>query len=376
MALPNPREGEILEFHSRPCVSYETTIGDPEHLVWASIKHLTVEDVADRVLENSHKITSVRERDKIIKNLKLYIDQAQEFYEAARIAKATTAPLFYYYSFLNLGKALCEIRYPRFHQMRESYNHGISWRPNPQFTVSMHSDSVRLVGRGVWHILYEAVTRQECRLPNPSTIRIVDLFSLNAETETEYEMIFDRPTKLIELHEPKVLVNSDETEIWLRFSLWRENLKQLRITRPTFLKFITSPGATYHYVRSTDSDLWTFEHAKTIKVPTAHEGAMEEIVEPAIRAMNLFVSLTPDELQYAVPVQAHLPVRLPQVMVLYSLLFWLGSLVRYDPHSVARLQEEEHWLLIDGFMNQSRRWLLELFEWELYQCETTLQSIR
>jgi hypothetical protein len=62
-------------------------------------------------------------------------------------------------------------------------------------------------------------------------------------------------------------------------------------------------------------------------------------------------------------------------MVLYTLLFWLGSLVRYDPHSVARLQEE-HWMLIDGFMNQSRLWLLDLFEWELYQCETTLYSVR
>jgi hypothetical protein len=82
--------------------------------------HLTVEDVADRVLEDSHKITSERKRDAIIKNLKLYIDQAQEFHEAARIAKATTAPLFYYHSFLNLGKALCETRYPRFHEMRES----------------------------------------------------------------------------------------------------------------------------------------------------------------------------------------------------------------------------------------------------------------
>jgi len=90
--------------------------------------HLTVEDVADRVLEDSHKITSVRKRDAIIKNLQLYIDQAQEFYEAARIAKATTALLFYYHSFLNLGKALCEIRYPRFHEMRESYNHGVTWQ--------------------------------------------------------------------------------------------------------------------------------------------------------------------------------------------------------------------------------------------------------
>jgi hypothetical protein len=72
--------------------------------------HLTVEDVADRVLEDSHKITSVRKRDAIIKILKLYIDQAQEFYEAARIAKATTALLFYYHSVNEVRELLDAMR--------------------------------------------------------------------------------------------------------------------------------------------------------------------------------------------------------------------------------------------------------------------------
>ena len=106
MAFSQPREGETLEFHSRSCVSYQATIGDPEQLVWSSIKHMSVDDVADRILTNSHKVTSKRLREAIIKNLKLYIEQASEFYEAARAAKANTAPLFYYYSFLNLAKAL------------------------------------------------------------------------------------------------------------------------------------------------------------------------------------------------------------------------------------------------------------------------------
>ncbi len=31
-----------------------------------------------------------------------------------------------------------------------------------------------------------------------------------------------------------------------------------------------------------------------------------------------------------------------------------------------------YWMLIDGFMSQSRLWMLELFEWALYPAETTL----
>jgi len=92
--------------------------------------------------------------------------------------------------------------------------------------------------------------------------------------------------------------------------------------------------------------------------------------------MNLVIHMEDGSLVYKIPVQTQLPLRLPQISILYSLIFWLGSVVRYDPHSVAALQESRYWILIDGFLNQSRIWLLELFEWQLYQEETTLKSMR
>lgn len=56
--------------------------------------------------------------------------QAFDLYQAANTAKANTAPLLYYYAFLNLAKVLCEIKNPRFHKMAESRGHGIglAWR--------------------------------------------------------------------------------------------------------------------------------------------------------------------------------------------------------------------------------------------------------
>jgi hypothetical protein len=86
MALSIPREGETLEFHSRACVSFQTTIGDAEQLVWSSIKHMSVDEVADRVLAEFHKGTDKRSRKAISKNLKLYVEQAFQFYKAAQAA--------------------------------------------------------------------------------------------------------------------------------------------------------------------------------------------------------------------------------------------------------------------------------------------------
>jgi hypothetical protein len=129
-------------------------------------------------------------------------------------------------------------------------------------------------------------------------------------------------------------------------------------------------------VRSTDEELRAFELENPKKIPATPKGPLQELVAPEVRAMNPFAYLESDGPKYAIPIQTHLPIQLPQLLVLYSLMFWLGSLVRYDPHSVAQLQDTEHWILIDGFINQSRLWLLELFEWELYRFETTLHSVR
>ncbi|MGA7399820.1 MAG: YaaC family protein, partial [Candidatus Sulfotelmatobacter sp.] len=82
------------------------------------------------------------------------------------------------------------------------------------------------------------------------------------------------------------------------------------------------------------------------------------------------------KLRYCLPIQARLPVAMPQLMVNYTILFWLGSLVRYDPHSLSALMDSQYWMLIDGFMSQSRLWLLELFEWAFYKAETTLWNVR
>ena len=207
-------------------------------------------------------------------------------------------------------------------------------------------------------------------------LRVRHLFSVNPEIDSEYRQTYGDVPKFVDLHDPQILNDDDYRELWVQFSVLREDLQELRFSRPKLLKLLTSPKNGYHQVRSKDADLWTFELEHPIRIPAAYQGDILELVETEIRAMNLVTNLQTNELSYVVPIQTNWPIRLPQIMVLYTLLFWLGSLVRYDPHSVARLQEGEHWMLIDGFINQSRLWLLDLFEWELYQCETTLYSVR
>ena len=376
MALPEPLTGESQGFHIYRTVVEETTLGDPETLIWSSIRHMSVSEVADYVLFHAHKIPSVSERQKIVNNLKLYLHQGFEFYDAAKTAKANTAPLFYYYSFLHLAKGLCEISNPRFHLSPECYAHGLTWSPSHDYVVRMETEAVKVsTRRGVWHALWEAIQQQACVVPRPLFPRIEELFFLNPETSKELQSIYDRPPKLIGLVEPDLLFNDSRDRIWIRFSVLREEVKKYRLSRSAFLGLITS-GTRYRQVESQRKDLWTFEFEAPKAAPFLPDRPPFELVEAEIKAMYLIASQIPSGLKYSIPIQNRLPIKFPQILVLYTLIFWLGSLVRYDPHSVADLQDSEYWMLIDGFMNQSRIWLLELFEWEFYKTETTLRLVR
>ena len=92
-------------------------------------------------------------------------------------AKPNTAPLIYYYSFLNLSKALCEMRNPRLNEKRECYAHGLSWRPNPRRMVRFEKEKVTIRGRGMWHLLWEGLTGRSCPEVEGTRLSIATLFS-------------------------------------------------------------------------------------------------------------------------------------------------------------------------------------------------------
>ena len=119
----------------------------------------------------------------------------------------------------------------------------------------------------------------------------------------------------------------------------------------------------------------TFESERPRKI--GRGGTVFSALQTDILDLNFFAHFgDAKDLEYSAALQTSLPLRVPQMVVSYTLLFWLGSLVRYDPHSVYELMDSPYWVLIDGFMTQSRVWLLELFQWALYQKEITLHTAR
>jgi hypothetical protein len=374
MSIPKPRQGDNLGFQIYPASTTETTLGDPEKIIWSSIRQLCAREIMQYFLLQKYGIKKRSIRSTIANSVKLYIEQASEFYEAAQLSKPNTAPLFYYYSFLNLAKARCEIYRPRFHETNECYRHGLSWKPDPSWVVNMKREAVSVSTRGVWHVLLEAVTGKQCTMPNPARLRVGNLFSYCSDTAVEYERTYGGDLNLVDLIDPSILATKNKKDIWIKFSVRRNDLRTLHVTKKNFLDLFTLPHRSYREVKADDKELVSFELFKPNKLD--RRKPYFDCVREEISKMNIFATLAYGGMRYAVPLQSHLPVVLPQIVVLYTLMFWLSSLVRYDPHSLAVLRDSGYWLLIDGFMRQSQIRLLELFHWEFYQLEVSLSSMR
>lgn len=375
MALSNPRDGCSIGFHTYGNYSEEVTVGSRKNIIWSSIKHLCSSEVADGYLKSVHSISNSKKRSSIAKNIRIYINHAFNFYSCAEHSSPDTAPLLYYYSYLNLAKALCEIKHPPFHKLPESRRHGLRWQPDPNYLVDMLSEKVNLSSRGVWHVLWETITGGQVTATNQTQFQIRDLFSCCPGTTIEYERTFGMDNRLISLCDPEIKLDHDDKELWLVFSVERDNLKTQKLSRNKFINQIANSIDQYRQVKSGDDFHWTFELTIPKKVTSNDFTYLRNLLQPEIRAMNLFVHPGTDGLYYSIPDQSGFPIRLPQLLLVYTIVFWLGSLVRYDPHSLIDLQQSRFWILIDGFITQSCLWLLELFEWELYKTETFLTAI-
>lgn len=376
MPLPKPRAGESLGFHVYPAFTDEGTVGSAETIIWSSIQHLCSRAAAETVARNAHKIAGKRDRTALAHNLKIYIQQASEFYHAAAMAKPNTAPLIYYYAFLNLAKALCELTKPGLHGRNECYSHGLSWRPNPRRIADLSTERVTIGRRGVWHALWESLMRTTCPAVNPTKLPVSELFSHCPEISSEFfRVIGFRHCGFIDLERPDVLYDESKKEAWLTFSVPRWGLSSRGISGPRLLKQMSTARSSYVEVKSTEKESRKFE-SSTPKILGRGEDARSAL-EADVLGINPITLLGRNgKLNYFVPVRRRVPFPLPQLIVSYTVLFWLGSLVRYDPHSVRWLMDSRYWVLIDGFMSQSRLWLLELFEWAFYRLETTLYALR
>jgi len=268
MPLPPARTGNLQAFqlHVYPPSQTEWTLGDPETVTWSAVRHLTAKSDATEVASKRHGIASDSDCREIAENVKLYIRQASDFYQAAKASGPNTAPLQYYYSFLHLAKALCEFKRPRFHECQECYRHGVTWKPSPGALADPKTSWVALSGKGIWQALWESLTGKQFPLASPSQLPIKDLFCYCPEIAVEVQTAFGHEPHLLQLADGRVLTDLDSSETWVRFSIPASHLVSLNWSAADLIRQISTPGPGYMEIEPAKADQRTFESAIPVKL--------------------------------------------------------------------------------------------------------------
>jgi hypothetical protein len=273
-----------------------------------------------------------------------FIEQAAEFYDAASNPRIGSRPLLYYFSFMNLAKALLLIRQIN---LPPAPRHGIfDPRANVKKRLRFEGQTVRFVQCAADHseLFPELVKTLGMDVQRPRTVRLLSLLRQvpgihRAFCRVAREKPSFMPVERFELRRVRnqlhvrAVVSRDDQDVL-------ETLPRIRVGRAFKRVFrqVANPDA---------NELW-FE---TNPIPAATRAT-----DTAIRQLSALVSevgiwsiLTAKGQRCylsTVPPRE----RLPPLASVYAIMFYLGSITRYKPYDFDRIVAGKFTWLIGEFL--------------------------
>lgn len=312
------------------------------------------------------------------------LEQAQDFYKAATTAGIIASrPLLLYYCFMNLAKAFALTV-----QQQASFNqahHGLSERLRPPskelenaFLQSHKSPNTRTGALNLFDEFLQAMTgaglTSDTAFDLPVLLpQIVPGHRLWAEAKAVSE-------RFVALHDIRFNENSTTKEIWLSIDVFADDLSRLRVSHTKFLKEARLAGK-FREVQTTAKingrKLIRFEQTT---VRTYTHRASDEVTKLAsdIKPMlwATVASVPPYRRYYAylAPVAEHAQV-LPQLLSIYAIIYYLGSITRYRPHHFDAIVRSPMGPRIEEFISGQPLQFIYLMASEFSEQEVTKPSI-
>ena len=286
-----------------------------------------------------------------IRHALAYLAQSKSFYDTATVANRDAAPLLWYYSFLNLAKALLA----RTEQLSAlaSAMHGISDpADNREGYLSLKKQKIKTNGTlqpgryqlfpNLCRLLGQPLLIGEQNIPIRSLLRQV------LGIHRAYMKAFKADSHFIKLRDPEFLECTPKSrggEIWSRFSLLKEDFNttvRFKVLKKQLMPVFhaVTPGA---HGDKLNAHCFESEHRPFTRYSSDELPSLQKLLRPRVRALVLpkgYLFYVMFERDYV----------LPQAAVIYAIMFYLGSIVRYRPYDFDKLVEKTHRWTIDEFM--------------------------
>jgi len=276
-----------------------------------------------------------------------FMEQAQNFYQIAKSSHLSpTKPLLFYYSFLNIVKSLSLVKgtqthYERaVHGLSESTTAGGNEFHDSVVTVKWVGQSPRL-----FNDLKKTLSGKTDPQNRPYTLKNVmpqlltghRVWCAAAGTEERF----------VEIERVEFRFDEAKKEVWAEINIFSDDLTRFNITRK---RLLTEAGvsATFKEVASDekkgDRKLLKFEQIKPTKYTGRPSDKIADIVKMLKPFMWFSVTTVPPYRKsylYLCPAVEKNDM-LPQIMSIYLVFYYLGSVTRYRPNLFQKIMESKH----------------------------------
>lgn len=262
-------------------------------------------------------------------------EQAKYFYQAAESAPVKSQPLLYYYSFLNLAKVfLCVTQGTG---PDDEYMHGISTSVNRNTTIQVATVSVKPLldsGRAsVAHLLMSALG-DRISFMEATTLTIKECLASCIGIHRTYCETYNEQESFVRLLDP----------CCQRDGMKLSFISRIKKTDSKTIGMLTALGYDVSLVNG------EYEFRQELQMPGYNIRKQDwHNLSATLLASGLRAYTDGNEYRMYLPLTQK--VALSSTSVIYAVMFFLGSVTRYNPYFFDSLMDEKEQWLISEFLN-------------------------
>lgn len=307
------------------------------------------------------------------------LEQAKDFYSSAMSANVAAArPLQLYYCFLNLAKTLALTN-----AVVKTLNwahHGLRETPGGNPLVD---DCLEVVHRGNRPLVFDLLHRAITASPVPASVTTLSLQFLLPQILPGHRLwaaAADREVeRFVRVHDLRFM-DDDQKNLWLRAYVVADDLTRLGATRKGCLAAARLTGL----FRAVDCNetvdgrrLNCFEQIRPSSYGDRPSDRMPSLVEKLKSNLWVTVASTPPYRHYYLYMapDSERSAVLPQLLSVYSVMFYLGSITRYRPQVFDQILKTPFGALIEEFIAGQPTQFIYLMASEFAKREVTQPAI-
>lgn len=315
-----------------------------------------------------------------VEEARAYLDQSKDFFNAASSAGVTGAkPLLLYYSFLNLAKSFILTKSPSPPNLENAY-HGLSESSKNTGTTLTHNSIYAHpssagninIFHEIWKLLTTRTLSSKTVLPISQLIpQVVSGHRLWAKKLKE--------ERFVSVEELRFIKTTSPNRLWLRLAVEKGDLRRMKVNQSELIERARLKD-DWQRVKDPNSqdDLLLIESKTPVKFSHRAADEIQTVVskiKPKLWAT--VTSSSPHRKFYLYLQKTNEPESslLPQLLSVYAITFFLGSVSRYRPTDFHEILDGDNGAWIESFLADQPNQLLYLLTSEFTEQEVAPSNL-